>query len=44
MVWHFERCFNCDIKSVIYMLICNSSERFYLGKKANLKQIIRKHK
>ena len=44
MVWHYERYFNCDKKSVIYILICNTSERFYQRQTANLKQIIRKHK
>ena len=44
MIWHYKRYFNCDSKNVIYMVMCNSCEWFYLGQTANLKQRIRKHK
>ena len=42
LIWHYKRYFNCDSKNVIYILMCNTCEWFYLGKAANLKQRIRK--
>ena len=36
--------FNCVSKNVIYILMCNTCEWFYLGQTTNLKQRIRKHK
>ena len=44
MIWHYKRYFNCDSKSVIYILVCSTCEWFYLGQTTNLKQRIRKHK
>ena len=44
MIWHYKRYFNCDSKNVIYILMCNTCEWFYLGQTTNLKQGIRKHK
>ena len=44
MIWHYKRYFNCDSKNIIYILMCNTCELFYLGQATNLKQIIRKHK
>ena len=44
MIWHCKRYFNCDSKSVIYILMCNICEWFYLWQTTNLKQRIRKHK
>ena len=44
MIWHYKRYFKCDRNNVIYILMCNTCERFYLGQKTNLKQRIRKHK
>ena len=43
-IWHYKRYFNCDSKNVIYILMCNTCEWFYLGQTTNLKQRIRKHK
>ena len=44
MMWHYKRYFNCDSKNVIYILLCNTYEWFYLGQTTNLKHKIRKHK
>ena len=44
MIWHYKRYFNCDSKNIIYILMCNTCELFYVGQATNLKQIIRKHK
>ena len=44
MIWHCQSYFNCDSKDVIYILICNTWEWFYLEQTANLKQGIRKYK
>ena len=44
MIWLYKRYCNCDSKSVIYILMCNTYEWFYLAQTTNLKQIIRKHK
>ena len=44
MIWHYKRYFNCDSKNVIYILMCNTCEWFYLGQTTNLKQRIRKRK
>ena len=35
---------NCDSKDVLYTLICNNSDYFYLGKTNDFKQIMRKDK
>ena len=43
MIWQDKRCFNCDSKSVIYTLMCNTCEWFFLGQTTNLKQRIRKY-
>ena len=44
MIWHYKRFFNCDSKNVIYILMCNTCDSFYLGQAISLKQRIRKHK
>ena len=44
MIWHYKRYFNCDSKNVIYILMCNTCDWFYLGQTISLKQRIRKHK
>ena len=44
MIWHYKRHFNCDSKNIIYILMCNTSEWFYLGQKNALKKRIRKYK
>ena len=31
MIWHYKCYFNCDSKDVIHILMCNTSEWFYLG-------------
>ena len=43
MIWHYKRYFNCDSKNVIYILMRNTCEWFYLGQ-TNLIERIRKHK
>ena len=35
---------DCDSKDVLYILICNNCDYFYLGKTIDFKQRIRKHK
>ena len=46
MIWHYKCYFNCDSKNVIYILMCNTCEWFYLGQKTREleKRRIRKHK
>ena len=44
IMWHYKRYFNCDSKNVIYILMCNTCDWFYLGQTTSLKQRIRKHK
>ena len=44
LIWHYKRYFNCDSKNVIYILICNTCEWFYLRQATNLMTRIRKHK
>ena len=44
MIWHYKRYFYCDSKNVVYMMMYNTYEWFYLGQIANLKQRIGKHK
>ena len=36
--------FNCDSKDVLYILICNNCDYFYLGKTIDFKQRIHMHK
>ena len=44
MIWHYKHYFNCDSKNVIYILISNTCDWFYLGQPISLKQRIRKYK
>ena len=44
MIWYYKNYLNCDRKNVVYTLMCNTCEWFYLGQTNNLKQRIRKHK
>ena len=44
MIWNYKCYFDCDSKNVVYLLICDTCEWFYLGQTTNLKQRIRKHK
>ena len=39
-----NKIFDCDSRDVLYILICNNCEYFYLGKTIDFKQRIRKHK
>ena len=41
--WEYTRLFSCDSKNVIYILICKSCWRFYIGETSDLKPRIRKH-
>ena len=40
IIWHYKCYFNCDSKNVIYILMCNTCEWFYLGQTTHLKQRI----
>ena len=44
MTSKYNRIFDCDSKDVLYILICNNCDYFYLGKTIDFKQRIRKHK
>ena len=44
MIWHYKHYFNCNSKDVIYILMYETCEWFYLGQTTYLKQRIRKHK
>ena len=44
IISHCKCYYNCHSKNVIYILMCNTCEWFYLGQTANLKQRIRKDK
>ena len=39
-----NKIFDCDSRDVLYILICNNCEYFYLGKTIDFKQRIRKRK
>ena len=43
-MWHYKCYFNWGNKNVIYILMCETCEWFYLGQTTNLKHRIRKHK
>ena len=36
IIWHYKCYVNCDSKNVIYILMCNACEWFYLGQTTNL--------
>ena len=42
--WNYNKLFDCDSKDVLYILICNNCDYFYLGKTVNFKKRIHKHK
>ena len=42
--WNYNKLFDCDSKDVLYILICNNCDYFYLGKTIDFKQRIHKHK
>ena len=44
VTWNYNKFFDCDSKDVLYILICNNCDYFYLGKTTDFKQRIRKHK
>ena len=44
VTWNHNKFFDCDSKDVLYILICNNCDYFYLGKTINFKQRICKHK
>ena len=44
MIWHYKHYFNCDSKSIIYIMMCHTCKWFYLGQTTNLKQRIGKYK
>ena len=44
MTWHYKRFFSCGSKDVLYVLICNNCDFFYIGQTEELKQRTRKHK
>ena len=44
VTWNYYIFFDYDGKDVLYVLICNNCDYFYLGKTIDFKQRIRKHK
>ena len=44
VTWNYNKFFVWDSKDVLYILICNNCDYFYLGKTIDFKQRIRKHK
>ena len=42
--WNYNKFLDCDCKDVLYIVICNNCDNFYLGKTIDFKQKIRKHK
>ena len=43
VTWNYNKFFDCNSKDILYILICNNCDSFYLGK-TGFKQRIRKHK
>ena len=44
LTWHYKRCFTCDNKDVLYVLICNNCDFFCIEQTEELKQRTQKHK
>ena len=44
MTWHYKRFINVLYTDVLYLLICNNYDFFYIGQTEELKQRTRKHK
>ena len=44
VTWNYDKFFDCNSKDVLYILICNNCDYFYLGKTIDFKQRIRKRK
>ena len=42
VTWNYNKFFDCNSKDVLYILICNNCDYFYLGKTIDFKQRIRK--
>ena len=42
--WNYTRFFNCDSENVIYILICRTCWKFYIGETKKLKPRTRKHR
>ena len=38
LTWRYKRFFSCDSKDVLYVLICNNCDVFYIGQTEELKQ------
>ena len=44
VTWNYNKFFYCSSIDVLYILICNNCDYFYLGKTIDFKQRICKHK
>ena len=44
LTWHYRHFSSCDSKDVLYILICNNCDFFYIGQIEELKQRTRKYK
>ena len=44
VTWNYNKFFDCNSKDVLYILICNNCDYFYLAKTTDFKQRISKHK
>ena len=44
LIWCYKLFFSCDRKDVLYVLICNNCDFFYIGQTEELKQSTQKHK
>ena len=44
LTWHYQLSLSCHSKDVLYVLICNNCDYFYIGQTEELKQHTRKHK
>ena len=43
VTWDYRKSFHYDSENVLYILICNKCDYFYLGRSVDFKQRIRKH-
>ena len=44
ITWNYNKFFDCNSKDVLYILICNNCDNFYIGKTIDFKQRIHNHK
>ena len=44
VTWNYNKFFDCNSKDVLYILICNNCDNFYIGKTIDFKQRIHNHK